>query len=442
MKQKLMLLLIPIFVLFMLPLPAEAAFKTEVRESVAVVHPCLEVDGGVAELGWGTGFFVGNSGENPKYIVTNYHVISEFIDYGSGELTTVTVNGMSYTGRCKIRIYYDSKDYVEGYYVAGDSIKDVALLKLDNPTNKRKPLPICAPDDSMVGSTVYAVGYPGLSENIFAAATTSWGMSDATVTSGAISRFFTQQGTGQNNIQIDCIIRHGNSGGPLVNENGEVIGINTWAVTGDNSDSDVNYAVNITEVIPMLNQYGVSYAMGSMSGGSGNDVVIAETTPPATPQQPAVSGIVIVLIAVGALLLIGVIVLVIVLASSSKKKKAPAPAPMPAPQPAQPQAPAKRPVVRSMLGMQANLSAGQILIGRSQDCAIVFQEGTPGISGRHCSLSFEPATGEFLLTDMRSTYGTYLQNGQKLTPGVPVRLHAGDSFYLGERTNMLRVELE
>ena len=116
--------------------------------------------------------------------------------------------------------------------------------------------------------------------------------------------------------------------------------------------------------------------------------------------------------------------------------------PMPTPQPVQPQAPAKRPVVRSMLGMQANLSAGQILIGRSQDCAIVFQEGTPGISGRHCSFSFEPATGEFILTDMRSTYGTYLQNGQKLTPGVPVRLHAGDSFYLGERTNMLRVELE
>lgn len=50
-------------------------------------------------------------------------------------------------------------------------------------------------------------------------------------------------------------------------------------------------------------------------------------------------------------------------------------------------------------------------------------------------------TGEFLLTDLKSTYGTFLATGQKLTPGVACRLKAGDTFYLGEQSNALRVEL-
>ena len=436
MKRYLSLLLLPVWFLFLLPLSASAAFKTEVRESVAVVHPCLEVDGGISELSWGTGFFVGEIGSNPQYLVTNYHVIQEFIEYGSGELTTVQINGKSYTGRCKIRIYYDSNDFAEGYFVGGDSIKDVALLKLDAPTAKRKPLPISVPDDSMVGGAVYAIGYPGLSENVFAAATTSWGISDATVTSGAISRFFTQQGTGQSNIQIDCVIRHGNSGGPLVNENGEAIGITTWYVSAIGESSDVNYAVNISEVLPLLNQYGVAYASGGGSNGNAEDP--ASPTVPQSQENPT---LVMILVCVGAVIVIGIIVLAVIL-NARRRNAAGQPAAIPAPAP-MPQMPMKLPVVRSLLGMQASLSNGQILIGRSsQDCGLVFQEGTPGVSGRHCSLQFDAVSGDFILTDMRSTYGTYLQSGQKLTPGVPVHLRPGESFYLGERTNMLRVELE
>ena len=441
--KRLSLLLIPLLVLLMLPgllpLPARADFNTEVRESTVVVHPCLEVDGGVVELGWGTGFFVGNPGEAPKYMLTNYHVIRDFMEYGRGDLITVPINGVSYTGRCKIRIYYDKNDYVEGYYVASDDIKDVAVLKLDSPTSKRRALPLCVAGESSVGSEVWAVGYPGLAENGFAASVTSWDTKSATVTNGVVSRFFTQQGTGCNTIQLDCTIRFGNSGGPLVNAAGAAIGINTWGYTEENKDvtEDVNYAVNINEAIPLLNQYDVSYTMLS---GDASDPQPA--TAESVPVAPKSNGLVIVLIAVAALLVVGIIVVVIVLAVRSGKKQTPPQPPVqqPAQQPVQQ---SRRPMVRSMLGMQASLAGGQILIGRSSsDCALVFQEGTPGVSGRHCSLSFDPASGEFILTDMRSTYGTYLQSGQKLTAGVPVRLRAGDSFYLGERTNMLRVELE
>ena len=103
----------------------------------------------------------------------------------------------------------------------------------------------------------------------------------------------------------------------------------------------------------------------------------------------------------------------------------------------------RRPVVRSMTGMKAEITGQQILVGRSvNDCALIFPEGTPGVSGRHCSISWDGRSGEFTLTDLNSTYGTYLQNGQKLTPGVPYKLRAGDNFYLGERTNLLTVTLE
>ena len=83
--------------------------------------------------------------------------------------------------------------------------------------------------------------------------------------------------------------------------------------------------------------------------------------------------------------------------SPAKLTKSPVPAQPVMPKPVQPavqppvQPPVqqpKRPMVRSMLGMQASLAGGQILIGRSSsDCALVFQEGTPGVSGRRMAFS-------------------------------------------------------
>ena len=106
----------------------------------------------------------------------------------------------------------------------------------------------------------------------------------------------------------------------------------------------------------------------------------------------------------------------------------------------------KRPVVCAMSpqlhGMRQELSERPIIIGRSRaECAILFPEGTPGISRKHCSVAWNAASGNFVLTDM-STYGTYLQNGQRLNPGVAYYLKAGECFYLGEDKNMFCVNLD
>ena len=162
MKKKVLTLVLALVFALVLAVPAFAAFDSvTTRNSVVVVYTCLDLDAGEYGFGWGSGFFVGESGTNPQYLITNYHVVEDFIDYGAGDLTTVYdeyYNEM--TGRAKIRVYYDSRDYEEAYYVAGDQLKDIAVLKLGNATSKRVPIALQSPEDSMVCDTVYAIGSP------------------------------------------------------------------------------------------------------------------------------------------------------------------------------------------------------------------------------------------------------------------------------------------
>lgn len=457
MKKRIVSSLLAVFLLLAIPLTAFADFDPETRNSVVVVETCLELDAGTVSFGWGTGFFVGEEGQDPMYLITNHHVIEPFLESGEGELVQVETTDGMLTGRSKIRVFYDSDDFEEAYPVAYDEIKDLAVLKLGAATSKRTPLPLCSPTDNMVGSTIYAVGYPGLAENVFADATTTWGPSDVSVTSGSISRLLTTSGTGQMRLQIDCVIRHGNSGGPLVNENGQVLGIAVSSVS-DEEDSSMYYGVNIDEVIPYLKQYDVPYVLQEAGATqSSSETSLAEGTAPAgdtivvpesTEEDPkessgGVPAAVWVVIGVAVAAVAGVVIFLLL----QKGKKTPAqvqpvqPAHAPAP------APQKVPVLRSLAqqhnGVRIPIQGRQILIGTSQgECQVVFRPGTPGVSRRHCSISWDAATGDFILTDLGSSFGTFLENRQKLAQGVPTRLRPGDRFYLGSPENLLSTGLE
>ena len=83
-----------------------------------------------------------------------------------------------------------------------------------------------------------------------------------------------------------------------------------------------------------------------------------------------------------------------------------------------------------------------IMIGRNRSsCKVVFKEGSAGVSSRHCSLSYDGGMGQFVLVDLRSTYGTFLANGEKLTPNKQYYLKPGDGFFVGDRANMFKVEM-
>ena len=403
-----------------------SSFDTGVRDSIAVVATSMEIPGQYQELiGWGTGFFVGDPDEEVEYLITNHHVVADFLEYGSGESVNVQLeDGSNVNVKTKVRVYFDSSDYMEAYVVDYNETKDLALLKLFSKTDKRKAIPVCSPSDDMIGSTVYCVGYPGLSDNQIIDASSSWSKTDATVTTGTISRFVTSSGTGVQRIQTDAVIQQGNSGGPMVNGNGSVIGVNSSYITNETETS--YYAISIDEVLPILNHNNVVYkSEAEIKKGSG---ILGNKTA---------------LIAIGGIVALFVIVLMIVLLRKNKKQKV---QPIPVADTAQAVIQTKQAFVRSMSaqhnGVSFPIGMSPVLIGRdAANCTIVFREGTPGVSGRHCSISWNEASQEFLLTDLRSTYGTFLANGQKLEPNVAYHLKAGESFYVGENTNVLRVEV-
>lgn len=484
------------------PVPAFASFDTSTRESVVMVHASLEVDAGTMSFGWGSGFFVGKEGENPSHFITNYHVIEDFVNFGAGDLRgysqdpstgrwTIYENPndsrAEYVGRSKIRVYYDSITYEDAFVVEYDAMRDVALLKLSSSTSRRKPIPLCLPTDDMVGSTVYAIGFPGLSENLFADATSSWDVSDCTVTRGAISRLLTTSGTGQQNIQIDCDIKHGNSGGPLVNEYSAAIGINTWSVS-NNSGEQANYAVSIREAITLLDRNRVDYMLVDptaptpppveselpqvSAGVPGEpDPVPTEETPDEPSEEPSaepsdepseedegLDPFIIVLIAAGALVVVGIVVAVVVV---TRKKSSASSAPQYPPQDSAPQYPPQGSVpptapaqgfqppqappaptaslagdsglrIQGVTGSFAGRRIAiprQLRIGRDpQRNDLVYPAGTQGISGVHCVLLVE--NGTVYVKDLGSTYGTFV-GGRRLAANETVPLRIGDRFSLG-----------
>ncbi len=173
----------------------------------------------------GTGVIVSGDG----YILTNKHVIS-----GASKINVVLDDGTSYEG---VKL------------VATDPLNDIAFLKIDGAST----LPAAKLGNSKtikVGQQVIAIG-------------NALGQYQNTVTSGIISGLgrsitasddSTSESEQLNDmIQTDTAINHGNSGGPLVNAAGEVIGINT-ATADSSSVENMGFAIPISSVKGMLSQ--------------------------------------------------------------------------------------------------------------------------------------------------------------------------------------------
>ena len=392
--------------------PALAASDviTTARHGIAVVAVGIQVGDQWEEAGWGSGFFVGEKNQPVEYLITNHHVVDYYLENGAGELLMGTdASGGVVTGRAKVRVYFDSQDFTEAYVVDYDATRDLALVRLSAATDKRAALTLCSPTDDMVGDTVYTVGYPGISDNVLKESTTTRGESDATVSTGIVSRISTVAGTGVGQILTDAEIRHGNSGGPMVNERAQVLGVNTYSVANTEGEQ-ANYAVNIDEALPMLNANNVPY---TMAGGI-----------------PWVVWLVAGLAAAAA------VVVVVVLLVTRRKK--PAPVPVAPPVPSVPSSPAPRDSGYRLQGVAGALegkryaipASGQLILGRDPArCTVTVPATTAGVSGCHCAVWVE--NGELYLKDMGSTHGTFVSPGSRLSGGQTIRLRPGEAFWLG-----------
>ena len=188
----------------------------------------------------GSGFLISPDG----YVVTNYHVIQ-----GMNELTVFLNDGQELTAAL----------------VGGDSTADVALLKVEG---ENLPYVTFGSSDSVqVGEQVIVIGYP--LSSVTPSLTVGYVSAKDQVggTDGSVS----------NMLQTDAAINSGNSGGPLLNTAGQVIGINTAKYSGFSSSGasieGMGFAIpsdDIVGIIKDLQEYG--YVTGAYLGVYVRDV--------------------------------------------------------------------------------------------------------------------------------------------------------------------------
>lgn len=175
-------------------------------------------------LGTGTGFIISDDG----YIVTNAHVIYDESEYNAGEAVSVS-------------IMFSDESQHDAKIIAYDTETDIAVLKVDE--TGLKPAVLGNSDDLRVGELVIAVGNP-LGFDLF-----------GSVTHGIISALNRKIDINEKSmtlIQTDAPINSGNSGGPLLNSCGQVIGINSAKISsnyssGSASVEGLGFAIPITE---------------------------------------------------------------------------------------------------------------------------------------------------------------------------------------------------
>jgi putative serine protease PepD len=197
------------------------AIANDLAPSVVAVQSNLVRDGQNGES-VGTGLIVTADGE----IVTNAHVV------GDAKTVHVRLNGES-----------EPRDAA---VVATDPARDLALLRVD--TTGLSPAAFAAPDDVRLGDEVLAIGYALDLDG------------DPTVTLGIVSSLDrtlnTETGALKGLIQTDAAVSSGNSGGPLVNALGRVVGLTTLvSSTGLGSIANgLAFAISTGELLPEIDQ--------------------------------------------------------------------------------------------------------------------------------------------------------------------------------------------
>ena len=161
--------------------------------------------------GHGSGFLVSNDG----YVITNEHVVGK---------------------ETKVRIRWSDGFESDGEVIRSHKARDVALIRT-NP-HGRQPLNFQR-GAAIPGATVYAVGAP-LDIKL-----------QNTVTKGIVSA--NRLDNGFSFIQSDVAVTHGNSGGPLLNEKGAVVGITDWGRTEDGMPVSLNFFIPIGDALDFLN---------------------------------------------------------------------------------------------------------------------------------------------------------------------------------------------
>lgn len=280
----------------------------------------------------GSGFLIGSGGSSgAQYVVTNYHVVN----ISDSDLPVVkSYFGVTSDLNTRVEVVVKGDVTVTATILKQSQNADYAILKLDEVVYDREVLTLAKNAKMSQTQNVYALGFPAILT--YVEDHTYYTTNDVTVTQGTVTKNSVVGNL--NYIQHSAALTNGNSGGPLVDDNGYVVGLNTSGV-----DSTYFYSLNIDEVISTLDSFGIAYK--STSGSStttpsasetqASSEAVTEATTAATTQAateaaatPAKnsSGLdtttLIIIIAVAAVVVIAIIIIIAVVASGKKKKKA------------------------------------------------------------------------------------------------------------------------
>lgn len=196
------------------------------------------------QISQGSGFVISPKG----YVLTNSHVITN-----AGESSS------NVEAADRLYIEYADGDREEATIVGWDLYDDVGLIKIKNPIHRLTPVPLGRSSSVVVGQPVAAIGSPLGNENSLTVGVVS-------AVHRSIDALTVRLYRVVDAIQTDAPITHGNSGGPLFDARGRVIGINAQirSVNGQGNDSGVGFAIPIDaakrSVRQLIDKGRVSYA--------------------------------------------------------------------------------------------------------------------------------------------------------------------------------------
>ncbi|MBQ5319377.1 MAG: trypsin-like peptidase domain-containing protein [Oscillospiraceae bacterium] len=358
----------------------------------------------------GTGFAIGKPGEPVSYIVTNAHVVLDNTAEGIKSIDPLNQNMTLNSNKAtEVKVYFSkaANDFMYAQIYMVNEEKDICVLKLPEPTEKREPLVICKSTDIDMDDSFAAIGFPASSDGFMDDTSLKYDISDVTKTTGGISRKSTDI-NGVEVYQIDIKISSGNSGGALVNSKGQVVGITTYAV------GDRNYAIVIDELLNLISRDTVEYTLST-------ELSVWDT-----------HGTLLTIIIIAGVVVIAAVVVIIIFVKRKPKKN-------------RPRAPKNRQAVitgiKGVLTGQSFVIDGSVTIGRNaQKCSVCYPVNTKGVSGVHCEI--RQCGNDYQIVDLGSSCGTFLSNGQKLVPNVPVTITDDMCFLLGGQSEVMKFNIK
>jgi hypothetical protein len=423
---------------FVVPVLADSVQDRMVASTVRVIN--ME-DKGSGLISTGSGVLIGGG----RFVVTNWHVVVGSDGKASPDLMVLQKSPTGQLMRSSAIVTW----------TPDDKARDVAILSLAEPWTTTSAIFA----DGKRGDEVRAVGFPGVSDALSAADADLGVALEPTLTAGSITRTVDDaKDLGGAAILVhQAPINPGNSGGPLFDRCGSLVGINKGTLLQQNPIDErasveaqgSNLAVSGKEIQAGMRDLHLPVTIASHCDPGGGSTI----------------GTLLAYGGIGTAVLLSGVAVALSLTTRGRAAVQKVTRPVtrmfggsPSPvlrspggpgygPPVPPAGVRMQPRVRCLAGeyqgQTINLDAGPLLIGRDPllPGLVFLGDQSASISKRHCEVRFDAQRRAFIVTDLGSSNGTFMDNGVRLTANVPQELPPGSKFYLVNRATTFAVEV-